>query len=473
VIAHIAKNELRCQLRDGRFVAAAGLILVVLVAALGSSAVSRAQASAERSHARAHARELWLNQAPTNPHSATHYGTYVFKPVTRLSAVDSGVDPYTGVVAHLESHVQREFAHRPVRDSAGLGRLGETGPGFLLCALLPLLAIFLAQGTVASERESGLLKQSLALGATPRAWLWGKFLGLFAAVALVATLALGTCLGGALCVPGEESLGEFAARSLALYGGILLLIGVTTALSVGAAARWRSPRTALAVLLSAWGAGTFLLPRGLNEVADALWKTPSAQALEEQAHKLYSQGLDGHDPNDQRAQRRIAEILAANGVASVEELPFDISGVLMQEGEEYQARAYATVFGQMWSHWRKQNRLRDLAGLIWPFAPARRVSMAVAGTDLEHHVDFARAAEAYRGILVKTMNTAIANNKRPDDEPYVAGREMWETVPDFAYARPGLGFALTQASGGLFMLLVWSLLGALALLLPWRTEART
>lgn len=472
MIAHIARNELRCLLRDGRFLAAAALILVVVLAALGSSAVSRAQASAERNQARSHVRELWLGQEPTNPHSATHYGTYVFKPVTRLSAFDTGIDPYTGVVAHLESHVQREFSERPVRDSASLGRLGETGPGFLLCALLPLLAIFLSQAAVAGERESGLLGQNLALGATPRAWLLGKFLGLSAALGLVTTLAVGACLSAAAFVPGEESLAEFAARSLALYATILLLVAVVAALSVGLAARCRSGRTALALLLSAWGLGTFLLPRTLNEIAEAQRATPTARALEQQAHALFSAGFDGHDPNDQRAQRRIAELLAANGASSVDELPFDIGGVLMQEGEEYQARAYAAVFGKLWTDWRAQNGIRDLAGLVWPFAAARRISMAISATDLEHHVDFARAAETYRGVLVKTMNMAIANNKRPAGERYLAGRELWATVPDFAYRRPGFDFVLGAASKALAVLLGWCSLGLLALLLPWRAEVR-
>ena len=52
----------------------------------------------------------------------------------------------------------------------------------------------------------------------------------------------------------------------------------------------------------------------------------------------------------------------------------------------------------------------------------------------------------------------------------MAGRELWETVPDFSYRRPGFDFALGAASRALALLFVWASLGLLALLLPWRAE---
>ncbi len=468
MILHIARNELRCTLRDGRFHAAAGLIAAVLVAALLAMSSSRADAARERSAARSTTREMWLGQAPSNPHSAAHYGTYAYKPVTRLSAFDTGVEPFAGVVTHLEAHTRSEFSNRPARDSAVIGRLGESGPAFLLYALLPLLAIFLAHGAVAGEREQGLFTQSLALGATPRVWMIGKFFGAAAALFTVAVPGYGICLAFAANVPGEESKAEFAQRALVLGGLLAVFLGIVLALATAATARLRSTRLSLGLLLVAWAFGTFVAPRALNEYADARWPTPSADALEQAANKLYSQGVDGHDPRNERTEKLEAEILAQYGVEKREELPINIGGVIMQAGEEYQARAYHHVFDEMWLAWRAQNRVRDFAAFVWPFAAMRRASMALSGTDLEHHLDFALSAEAHRGELVAAMNGALAKNKMPKGQEYQAGRELWETVPDFAYARPTTKSALEHANLGLIFLALWSALAIGLFAAPWK-----
>jgi hypothetical protein len=113
----IARKELTEMFRDGRFVAAAAIVLVLLLAAVGAGWKHYSDVHAQHSRAQQETREQWLDQGEKNPHSAAHYGVYAFKPKTHLSMIDTGVDPYTGVAVWLEAHYQNQFLHRPAQDA--------------------------------------------------------------------------------------------------------------------------------------------------------------------------------------------------------------------------------------------------------------------------------------------------------------------------------------------------------------------
>ena len=61
----------------------------------------------------------------------------------------------------------------------------------------------------------------------------------------------------------------------------------------------------------------------------------------------------------------------------------------------------------------------------------RSVSMALAGTDFQHHRHFITAAEDYRRVIQRTMNDDIMAH--PTKGTYIAGKELWERVPEFDY----------------------------------------
>jgi ABC-2 type transport system permease protein len=75
---------------------------------------------AEQSAAQAAMRGFWVDQGAKNPHSAAHYGLWVFKPKMPLSFIDQGVDSFTGVTTWLEAHKQNEFTRRPAMDQASV-----------------------------------------------------------------------------------------------------------------------------------------------------------------------------------------------------------------------------------------------------------------------------------------------------------------------------------------------------------------
>jgi ABC-2 type transport system permease protein len=90
--------------------------------------------------------------------------------------------------------------------------------------------------------------------------------------------------------------------------------------------------------------------------------------------------------------------------------------------------------------------------------------MSLAGTDWQHHRHFAQAAEAYRRLLVKTMNDELAYRSISRRyEADVRGRATWEAVPDFEYRPPSLGRVLVEQAAAWILLVVWLLAAAVAL----------
>jgi ABC-2 type transport system permease protein len=169
MVGRIARKELLETLRDGRFRVLA--IMVLALSAASFAAGWKQYVDVERQHLEAQqaTREQWLRQPAKNPHSAAHYGMYAFKPKSRLSLVDTGVDSYVGVAAWLEAHKQNEFRYRPAQDRTAIQRFGEltAAEGFLV--VLPLFIVLVSFTTFAAEREQGTLRQLLSLGVTPRA----------------------------------------------------------------------------------------------------------------------------------------------------------------------------------------------------------------------------------------------------------------------------------------------------------------
>jgi ABC-2 type transport system permease protein len=109
MISRIARKELIETLRDGRFRILAAVVLAISIASLAAGWKYYRDVQTQHEQARRATREQWLAQPQKNPHSAAHYGIYAFKPKSRLSMIDTGIDPYVGVAAWLEAHKQNEF----------------------------------------------------------------------------------------------------------------------------------------------------------------------------------------------------------------------------------------------------------------------------------------------------------------------------------------------------------------------------
>lgn len=450
MIRRIARKELLDTWRDGRFRVLAAVVLAISLASLAAGWKHYRDVEAQHEQARRATRAQWLAQPKKNPHSAAHYGVYAFKPKSRLSMIDTGIDPYVGVAAWLEAHKQNEFRYRPAQDRTALQRFGEltAAEGFLV--LLPLFIVLVTFNAFAGEREQGTLRQLLSLGVRPRALLLGKALGIAGALALVLLPATVAGVIGLGLTSEFGALGGDLARAAVLTLVYLLYFATLVAIGLGVSLRVRTSRNALVVLLAFWFVNSLVASRAASDLAAALYPTPSAVAFQ----AALDRDLADQDDVQQRLQQRRDELMRRYNVTTIEAVPINFSGISLQEGEEHANEVFDQHFGRLFETYAQQNRAQEWAGLAAPFLPMRTLSMGLAGTDFAHHRAFVGAAESHRRMMQRVLNGDIAEHARPG-EVYLAGEELWHRIPDFTYDAPGLAWALGQHAVSLGLIFGW------------------
>jgi ABC-2 type transport system permease protein len=450
MVRTIARKELVELLRDGRFRALALVVLVLSAASVAAGWKQYVDVQRQHGEAQQETRAQWLKQPAKNPHSAAHYGVYAFKPKSRLSLVDTGIDPYVGVAAWLEAHKQNEFRYRPAQDRPPIQRFGELTAAESFLVILPLFIVLASFTAFAGEREQGTLRQVLSLGVRRRELVSGKAVGVAAALALVVVPA--TVFGAvALALTSDfAGLREDFSRTTLLVLAYLVYFAIFVAVSLGVSASVRSSRTALVILLAFWFANSLIVTRAAADLASWLHPSPSAVAFQRAMEK------DLSNPEEMRVrlERRRQELMRQHNVTSMDAVPINFSGISLQEGEEHGNEVFDRHYGRVFETYEAQNRTVRWTGIVAPMLPMRVVSMALAGTDFAHHRDFVTAAESYRRHIQRVMNGDIARNAKPG-VVYTAGGSLWSQVPEFTYRLPDAGWALRRAAVSFLLLLGW------------------
>ncbi len=463
MILRIARKEFVDTWRDGRFRLGA-LVTALLLVTAGLLAWRQTERMAqERAAATALERENWLEQGEKNSHSAGHYGVNVFKPLAPLALFDRGIEPFVGTTLFLEAHRQNQAAFVPAQDATAMRRFGELTAAAGLQWLAPLLIVLLAFGSIAGERERGTLRQTLSLGVAPLQLVLGKTLGLGLALALLLA-PLGLVGAYALAqAQVDPAFGLWArAGALALAYGLYFALVLVGGVAVSALAP--NARSALIVLLAMWAAGCVVAPRLASDVAHSRLPLPALAEFEKAMGEDLQNGLDGHDTRSKQMEEFTARTLKEYGKSRVEELPFNFYGLAMLESERIAGTVFDHHFGALWDRIEAQDRLVTRSGVVAPLLALRSASMALSGTDFKHHRHFAVAAEQHRREFVRVLNEDLKNNAKAGDHSYVAGRALWEQLPQFELAPLPASAALSAAAEGLALLGAW-LAAALAALI--------
>ena len=460
----VARHEIRCLAREGRLRVVGVATLLLLVSAVAVSLrQSRVEQAAHEQAVEAERAE-WLSQGTKNPHGAAHHGTYAFAPRSPLAFFDPGVSPFTGISTRLEAHHQNLFENRPSDDTTTLDRFDALTPAFMVQVMMPLVIILLTFSSLAGEREAGILPLAFAQGMPFRRLVVGKTLG--AAVVLLALLAVPVTLAALLVftvAPVESALDlTFSVFLLILLH--LLYWGIFLFLSIAVSARAPNARVALTTLFVIWVAVCWVIPRASVSVIDREVPVPSVAGFQAAISRQLREGIDGHNPSDQRAEQLKARLLRQYGVSRVEDLPVNFDGVALQESEEYGARVFDRNFSSLWDLYRRQDRLRTVVSVLSPLLAVRPLSMALAGTDNDSHLDFVRAAEDYRRRLVGFLNDDMIHNAGSAGYQYHAKPDLWRRAPEFKYRPVALNVRLAGEIASLACLLAWFILsGAIAL----------
>ncbi|MEC7922238.1 MAG: DUF3526 domain-containing protein, partial [Planctomycetota bacterium] len=391
----------------------------------------------------------WLNQGKKNAHAAANYGVYVFKPIAPLSIFDRGLQPFVGNTVYLEAHRQNQAAFLPAQDSTSMRRFGDLTAAACLQLLFPLLIILLSFGSLAGERESGTLRQVLSLGVRPASLVFGKALGLGAALAL---LLLPVAAGGIYAfsgISGADAATEESGLRLALMAcSYLLYLGAVLSVCITVSALAPTPRSALSILLVFWAANAVLAPRLASDLAQWWHPTPKMADLDAELLEARKQALNSHNPNSEAMKEFVEKNRDASG-----KLPANFRVLLMQESERQTNLVYEKHFGGIWDLMEAQDSVVTWAGLAAPLLGLRTASVALAGTDFTHHRHFSIAAEDHRREFIRMLNNSHG----------ASGRELWEKLPPFRYQPPPLSQAISAARPGLIVLCLWLAAGCAAL----------
>jgi ABC-2 type transport system permease protein len=447
MIATIARKEFIELFRDGRFRWASAIVLALLVTALVAGAYYQRDLVKQQRAAQAAEQARWYEQDSKNPHSAAHYGLYAFKPRLAPAFLDPGVEPYTGIAVWLEAHKQNEMIFRPSEDATVAQRFGDLTVALVLQVLLPLVIIMLGFNTFAGERERGTLRQLLSVGLRPRDLVTGKMLGFAAALALIAGPAV--LLGAAILALIGPAGGEL--RFMLLAVAYLLYLGIYLFLTLAVSARASSSRLALVGLLAFWAVNCLIAPRVMSDLAAELYPLPEGVAFKARLQAAL------HDPTGPSIMMkdRTAELLRKYSVTREQNLPLNLAGLSLQVGEDYGYVVFGKFYNELYAPMEAQNRVLQIAAVVFPQLSIQAVSMGLAGTDLDQYRDFARAAEEHRRAELKIINDDILEHPVKAGEMHLGDHELWAKVPAFQYQAPAIGWVLSNHALTFILLALW------------------
>lgn len=454
-------KELKEIFRDGRFKFSALLVIILVAIAIAIGSNQYKNTNKQYDISQNSERDVWDSQGEKNPHSAAHFGTYLFKPKNALALLDQGVDKYEGISIFLEAHSRNEAQYSAAGDQTELSRFGELTPDFILLFVIPLLIIIIGYNSFTKEKEGGtdiLLKSQ---GISNLKLTIAKLIAVYIPVFIICTvlfLAAGIIL---------SSLANYSAFSLSnllsLYITYLLYYLVFTQIVLFISALTKRSGISLVSALSFWILSCFIAPKVAANIAEIKYPYPTKQEFATNLQEAKKGGISGHNPWSKEAKALEAELLKKHNVNDVSELPFNFSGYIMQKGEEHEAKVYFEAYNKLKEQFSNQANTYKSMAFVSPFLPTRFLSMGIAGTDYESHISFAEAAEAYRIKTQKFLNDDNMNNSKYGERGYKADADFWKTLPKFDYATPGLSTVLELQKTNIGALILWVLLSTLLL----------
>lgn len=400
-------------------------------------------------------RQQWESIEAMNPHSAAHYGTYVFKPSNLLSSLDEGVNSVTGNVLRVEGHVQNEIVHSEASQMQAVSKFGKLKSSLLLQYIVPVLLIFLAFSSVSNERQSGRLKLLVLQGARPFPLIIAKTLSVWVYGILLLMLTIITYAVFNWGVLDSEIL----KRTLWFFLSYALYYFIISGLTIYLSARWQNATLALTSMLGIWIIWTIFLPNILMSSVETLHQLPSRNEFTAAMKEDRSKGLDGHNPADERGKELEERILKEYGVDSLSQLPINFDGIRMQEDEEYGNKVWDKHFGNLRNVLSNQKRVYQLGGLINPFISLQNASMGFAANDNLHHQEFLVQVENFRRVFIKMLNDEHTyGGSKTGDWGWEADNTFFKSVPNFKYQPVALASVFPIYAFNIWVLLGWSIL---------------
>jgi len=453
-ILTIARKEFRSALRNRVTIVLASIVWILLAFATITGLQKYKDAAAQKKRAASLFRHEWEEQE-ANPHSAAHFGTYLFKPNTYLSIYDNGLNNYLGISYRVEAHIQHEVNQSQAETTDSYLRFGELSAATVFQLLMPLLIFLLSFSSVTREKEGNTLRILLVQGTSPATIIWGKIYGLFL---IVLSITVPAMLLMALPVifhhEGTDSLLRYGLFCTAYLVYFFLLTGIGVLIS-----SWhKTSNASLVSSIGLWFLIAVLIPRLAMRTIDAREQLPSRYQLNRDISQGYAKGMNNDGTSLERYNKYLAETLKRYGVDSVTQLPVNFDGLSMQYGEDYNTRVYETYAKKVENIIRRQQTSLEMVSLFDPFIAIQQVSMGIAGTDYYHHLHFHKQSKDYRDAFIRLLNMDLANSGSEYlSYSYKVGPEFFKKMKDFNYQQPALVKSLADHKRSWASLACWAL----------------
>ena len=423
-------NEWRGFLRNKLFLFFISFFVILLFLVTFFGIIQNNRQIASKNDAHDHIRAQWDEMSPSNPHSAAHFGTYAFKPNSILNSLDEGVNTVTGVVLRLEGHKQNNTAFSEASQSLTISQFGKFKVSLLFQFIIPLFLIFISFNIYTSEISNGRLKLLLIQGNSLKKIVFAK---IFSLLSLATILLLLVILFQLFYNFSNLELDQFVRLNVFFWSYFMyyfIIITFTVLLSM----IFKNSTSSLSLTIITWLLWTIFLPKIIGNFTESIIPLSTRIELTENMKEDRSKGIDGHNPFDLRKKDLEKKILAEYQVDSLSQLPINFAGILMQADEEYGNKVWDKHYGDLHKKLEHQKRNYQLSGMINPFASLQSLSMASAGTDLFHHLDFLNEAETYRRYFIKTLNDEYAfGGSRTGERGWKATNDFFRSIKDFSY----------------------------------------
>ncbi|MFC4213402.1 ABC transporter permease subunit [Pedobacter lithocola] len=450
MIRTIAKNEIKSALRNTTAILLATIFYLLAGVAVFCGWKNYTTGNEQRKQAKEMFRHEWVEQK-ANPHSAAHFGTYLFKPFTFISLFDTGLNNYTGNSYRVEAHNQAEMNYAAAQDSDTEMRFGELTIANLFQLFLPMLIIFLCFRSISAERENQTIKLLFAQGLKSSTLLWGKIMGNYIlVVGIILPVIITMLVATVLREPG------MIFRMLFFNLGYLIYFLILTCVFVAVSALSKNSKNALISSLGIWVVCFIMAPKLVAGISSRLYPLPSRGEFNKMIEFANSKGLKGDKDRMERYKEYLKKTLLKYKVDSVNQLPVNFDGLSMQNGEDYLSKVYQTINDQVEENINKQQNIAQFFSFLDPFLSMQQLSMALAGTDYEHHIHFHKKAQIYRDEFIRKLNIKMAyGDKNYLQYDYEVGPEFFKTMKDFNYSQPNVTWAISNYQYSLYALVFW------------------
>ena len=453
MIFNLIKNEWLQWRRNSQLKWLGVFLVIISIVALVHQLNYQSNLLDIRLKAQQDSRKEWLGQELKHPHMAAHFGNYAYKKPTSLQCLDPGLSIYTGTSVYMEPHRQNDFLFSKSQESDTGLRFGWLSPALICLLILPLFIILFTFNSVNGEFEKGTLQLLLAQGASFRKILFAKVLATFILFEsfIIPYFLLTAILSYSLFHSDFNVLSlVYLIAVYTFYCLIWCLLGVLVSANI------KKIGTSIAVLLLVWMFTNIIIPRISANLSENIYPLITNYELKKGIKLSIENGLDGHDPNSERAVKIEKDLLVKYKVYSVQQLPFNFEGYIMQKSEEYSSKAYDYHFKKIFSTLENQKKVQTFIGISSPYIVLRNLSMTACNAGLESEIDFQTQAENYRRAFVQNMNNDMKDNSAYNTfDTYRVKKDKYAAIADLQIENRSLYWLLQSVFIEHIWLLIW------------------